>query len=249
MRALVDTEGVTKTFVFLLFPLGFDVGVGVLLSVPQPSVVSPLPIAPTATHPASIISASGRCSSCCSAITVGGSARLLSICFGGSSGRILSAGTCTSTFHSTSIRTGTRIPGCRNHLGRLGTGPLGGLLALPPLLLPSVGFFLALAGDALLDLLLAEPPLVFEALPQFQEAILQPPTLVVLLNLTVAALPPTSALASSTTAARWTRHISTCAVSGRRGPDEAAVRLDMARRRAAADARQADVVVHTLAEG
>ena len=116
-------------------------------------------------------------------------------------------------------------------------------------MLPSVGLFFALAGDALLDLLLAEPPLVFEALPQFQEAILQHPTLVVLLNITVAALSPASALAASTTAARWTRHISTCAVSGRRGTDEAAVRLDMARRRAAADARQADVVVHTLAEG
>ena len=246
VRILVDAECVPQTLVFLLLPLGFDVGVGVLLSIPPPSAVSPLPIAPTATHPPPIISASGRCSSSsCAGIAVGGGTRLLSICVGrhvtgGSGSGILTVGTCTDTFHSTG--TGTR--NCRNHLGRLGTGPLGGLLALPPLLLPSVGLFLALAGDALLNLLLAEPALVFETLPQFQEAILQPPTLVVLLNVAVAALPPASTLASSTTTARWTRHIPTCAVSGRRGPDEAAVRLDVARRRAAADARQADVVVH-----
>ena len=248
VRALVDTEGVTKTFVLLLLPSGLNVGIGVLPSVPLPSAVLPLPIAPATTHPASIISASGRCSYY-SGITVGGDSRLLSICVyrhvtGGSGSRILTVGTCTDTFHSTGIGTGTGSRNCRDHLGRLGTGPLGGLLALPPLLLPSVGLFLALAGDALLDLLLAEPALVFEALPQFQEAILQPPTLVVFLNIAVAALPPASTLASSTTATRWTGHIATCAVSGRRGPNEAAVRLDMARRRAAADARQANVVVH-----
>lgn len=213
----------------------------------MPSVVPPLLVTPTTTHPASIVSASGRRSSSSCNTSSGGSGgkRLLRICvgrhvIGGSGSRILSAGTCTDTFYTTSIR----IPGCRNHLGRLGTGPIGGLLALPPLLLPSVGLLLALSGDALLDLFLAEPALVFEPLPQFQETILQPPTLIVFLNVAVAALPPASSLASSTTATRWARHISTCPVPGRRGSDEAAVRLDMARRRAAADARQADVVVH-----
>jgi hypothetical protein len=67
-----------------------------------------------------------------------------------------------------------------------------------------------------------------------------------LLDVAVAATtaPPASSSGAATTAARRARHIPSRPVPGRGGSDEAAVGLDVARRRAAADARQPDVVVH-----
>jgi len=184
VRALIDPEGVAEACVLLLLPSGLDVGIGVFPPVPLASVISPLIEAPANTAPASIATASGSStlirttsiSSCCSCIsTVGGTrllSTLLSTCVGrhvtgGSGGGLLPAGAGTDTVHtsiSTSTSTGIHI--CSwNHLGRVGPSPFGGLLALPALLLPSVGLPLALSGDALVDLLLAEPSLVFEPLP------------------------------------------------------------------------------------
>jgi hypothetical protein len=182
VRALIDPEGVAEAFVLLLLPSGLDVGIGVFPPVPLASVISPLIEAPANTAPASIATASGSStlirttsiSSCCSCISTVGGTRLLSTLLrtcvgrhvtGGSGGGLLPASAGTDTVH-TSISTSTGIYICScDHLGRVGPSPFGGLLALPALLLPSVGLPLALSGDALLDLLLAEPSLVFEPLP------------------------------------------------------------------------------------
>lgn len=140
----------------------------ILFPVPA-SVISPLLAPPSATAPASIVSASNigstliwtACRHNCPSTTGGGRrGRRHSTCVG----RHFAGGGCLL---STAIGTFHAGTGARNH-GRLRPSPLTGLLALPPLLLPSVGLPLALFRDTFLDLVLAEPTLVFEPFPHFQ---------------------------------------------------------------------------------